>query len=117
MGLFNAMEECFDEVTILGKPALFTSIRINRSTVPRGYHAYDVRHDDECQGEAVQLGLMIWVNHWGTIITRDEIRLQPDGYLDIEPSALEYCTGDCGNMKDFMEKYPQKAKPPIDYVR
>lgn len=47
---FNAMTEHYEEITVCGKPALFTSIRIKRDTVPDGLCAYDVRHDDECRG-------------------------------------------------------------------
>ena len=112
----NAMTEPFEEVTILDKPALFTCARIDRATVPRGYHAYDVRHDD-CQGDAVQLGRFVFVNHWGTLITRDEIKLHSDGFLNIEPEDLNYSTGDCERMKDFMKQYPAKIKPPKSYER
>ena len=31
---FNAMTEHYEEITVCGKPALFTSIRIKRDTVP-----------------------------------------------------------------------------------
>ena len=47
---YNAMTERYEEITVCGKPALFTSIRIKRDTVPDGLYAYDVRHDDECRG-------------------------------------------------------------------
>lgn len=114
MSRYNAMQESFEEVTILDKPALFTSIRIDRSTVPCGYHLYEVRHDDDCQGIPVQVALGIMVNHWGTLITRDEIELPSHGYLDIEPDALNYGAGDCRSIKDFMEKYPIQAKPTKD---
>ena len=40
---FNAMTEHYEEITVCGKPALFTSIRIKRDTVPDGLYAYDVR--------------------------------------------------------------------------
>ena len=46
----NAMTEHYEEITVCGKPALFTSIRIKRDTIPDGLYAYDVRHDDECRG-------------------------------------------------------------------
>ena len=117
MARYNAMKEDFEEVTILNKPALFTSIRIDRSTIPRGYHLYEVRHDDDCQGDAVQIARGIMVNHWGTLITREEIKLPSDGYLDIEPEALNYDTGGCHNMKEFMEKYPPISKPPKSHER
>ena len=38
---FNAMTERYEEITVCGKPALFTSIRIRRDTVPDGLYAYD----------------------------------------------------------------------------
>ena len=47
---FHAMTERYEEITVCGKPALFTGIRIKRDTIPDGLYAYDVRHDDECRG-------------------------------------------------------------------
>ena len=106
MPRYNVMTETFQETAILGKPALFTSIRIDRNTVPHGYHLYEVRHDDDCRGDVVQIACNIAVNHWGSLITRDEIDLPFDGYLDIEPDDLNYSTGDCRSMVRFMAKYP-----------
>lgn len=117
MSRYNAMQEDFEEVTILEKPALFTCIRIDRNTVPHGYHVYEVRHDDDNQGCAVQIAKGILVNHWGTLITRDEIKLPTDGYLDIHPDDLNYDCGDCHTMKEFMEKYPPKMKQHKNYER
>jgi hypothetical protein len=111
------MQESFEEVTILGKPALFTCARIERSTVPRGYHLYEVRHDDECQGDAVQIARGILVNHWGTLITRDEIKLPSGRCLDIEPGDLNYDCGDCRSMRDFMKAYPPRTRPPKSHER
>ena len=103
---YNAMTEDFQEATILEKPALFTPTRIDRATVPYGYHLYEVRHDDDCQGDAVQIARNIIVNHWGSLITKDEIELAPDGFLDIGPEDLNYSCGDCRSIRDFMAKYP-----------
>lgn len=36
---FHAMTEHYEEITVCGKPALFTSIRIKRDTVPDGLYA------------------------------------------------------------------------------
>ena len=65
---FNAMTERYEEITVCGKPALFTSIRIRRDTIPDGLYAYDVRHDDECRGIPCEIAPFVMVNHWGTII-------------------------------------------------
>ena len=54
----DAMTEHYEEITVCGKPALFTSIRIKRDTVPEGLYAYDVRHDDECRGIPCEITLV-----------------------------------------------------------
>ena len=37
---FNAMTEHYEEITVCGKPALFTSIRIRRDTIPDGLYLH-----------------------------------------------------------------------------
>ena len=103
---FDANEESFEEVTIFGKPALFTPIRIDRDTVPQGYFAYDVRQEDDGTGDAVEIAPFIRVNHLGTLIVRDEIDLSAAGHLIINDEDLNYDTGNCERLRDYMAKYP-----------
>lgn len=110
MARYNAMEESFEEIELFGKPALFTPVRIDRNTVPKGLYLYEVRHDDESGGDPVQIGRGILVNHYGTIITHEKLRLDKDGFLNIEPEDINFSTGDCRTIKDFQEKYRTKAK-------
>jgi hypothetical protein len=100
------MTESFEEVEVFRKPALFTPIRIDRSTVPQGYYLYEVRHDDDSQGDAVEIAINILANHWGSIIVRDEIKLSPEGNLLIDPMDINYGTGDCRTLAEYMAKYP-----------
>lgn len=72
----NAMTEQFEDVTVLGHPMIFTCLRVDRDTVPEGLYMYEVRHDDDQQGDPVQIGNWIMVNHWGTIISNKPIRLE-----------------------------------------
>lgn len=86
----NAMTEKFEDVTVLGHPMLFTCARVDRDTVPEGLYMYEVRHDDDQQGDPVQIANWIMVNHWGTLITNKPIRLEPskrinNAYRDIDP--------------------------------
>ena len=71
------MTEKFEDVTVLGHPMLFTCLRVDRDTVPQGMYLYEVRHDDDQQGEPVQIANWIMVNHWGTLISNRPIRLEP----------------------------------------
>ena len=72
------MTEKFEDVTVLGHPMLFTCLRVDRDTVPQGMYMYEVRHDDDQQGEPVQIANWIMVNHWGTLISNRPIRLSSD---------------------------------------
>lgn len=111
MARYDAMQETYEEMTVLGKPALFTSVRIDRNSVPKGLYHYEVRHDDESCGDPVQIAKGIMVNHWGTILLCTPIKLPSDGYLDIDPEKdWSYSEGSCRTIKDFMEKYPPKKQ-------
>lgn len=114
MARCNAMEETYTEIEVLGKPALFHDLRIDRNTVPKGLYLYEVRYDDEGWGDPVQIAKGILVNHFGTILTREPIKLPPDGYLDIDPEKdWNYAGGDCRTISEFMKQYPpvkQKEK-------
>lgn len=105
------MKENFEEITVLGKPALFHNMRIERNSVPKGLYLYEIRHDDDGQGDPVQIAKGIMVNHLGSIITREPIELPPDGYLDINPEKdWNYAGGDCQTIKEFQEKYPSRKQ-------
>ena len=80
------MTEKFEDVTVLGHPMLFTCLRVDRDTVPQGMYMYEVRHDDDQQGEPVQIANWIMVNHWGTLISDRPIRLEPD-WMGETPTA------------------------------
>ena len=97
---FNAMTERYEEITVCGKPALFTSIRIKRDTVPDGLYAYDVRHDDECRGIPCEIAPFVMVNHWGTIILAEPLEL-PDAPF----GGTEKNQKPCVTVKEFIKTY------------
>lgn len=111
MAGYNAMEETYTEIKVLGKPALFHNMRLDRNTVPKGLYLYEVRHDDEGWGAPAQIAKGILVNHFGSILTREPIKLPSNGYLDIEPEKdWDYCGGNCRTIREFLEKYPPKRE-------
>ncbi len=117
MAEYNAMEEQYQEIRVLGKPALFHDMHLERDTVPKGLYLYEVRHDD-CIGDPVQIARGIMVNHYGSILTCEPIKLPPDGYLDIDPEKdWEFGGGDCRTVEEFMEKYPPVKKKNRDVER
>ena len=61
--------------------------KVNRETLPQGWHAYDIRHDDDGCGVFVELchGYVI-VNNAGTFLTQTKIPEldQPASSVDFE---------------------------------
>ena len=89
---FDATTQRYEEITVCDKPALFTSVRIKRDSVPAGLYAYDVRHDDDCRGIPCEIAPFIMVNHWGTIILAEPLELPNDCLLYTSPSPRDLST-------------------------
>ena len=107
----NAMTEQFEDVTVFGHPMIFTCMRVDRTTLPKGLYMYEVRHDDDQQGDPVQIGNWIMVNYWGTIISNKPIRLEPsingnNAYRDIDPEEDWNYEGSTTTIKEYREKNP-----------
>lgn len=105
MKLSNAMNEYYEENTVLGQQALFTSVRLDRKTVPEGLFVYDVRHDDECQGIPCEIANKVLVNHWGTIVTAKPIDFHGNNYIFLKEGDFNYVTGECNTIEKFIRKY------------
>lgn len=79
----DAMKENFDLVTLLGQPMLFSSLRIDRNTLPEGLHGYDLRDSDDCDGTACEIKPYVLVNHFGTVICKKPVELNADGWREL----------------------------------
>jgi hypothetical protein len=55
MRLDNIDNEKFEKILLYKRPVLFTPLRIKHDAVPEGLYKYEVRHDDECTGEIVEI--------------------------------------------------------------
>lgn len=118
----DAMDEVYEEVTVLGKPMLFTCLRIDRNTVPKGMYLYEVRHDDNQRGDPVQVANWIMVNHWGTLISNQPIKLEKspavnNAYRDIDPETDWNYEGVDSTLKEYMEKHPPKKEKNRNHER
>lgn len=86
----NAMDVTWEKVDVLGKEGLFTCLRVDKTTIPKGWYFYEVRHDDFCYGDPIEIALGVLVNHWGTLIMEEPLELIPEpslhnAYLYIDP--------------------------------
>lgn len=90
MARFNAMDVTWEKVDVLGKEGLFTCLRVDKTTIPKGWYFYEVRHDDFYYDEPIEIALGVLANHWGTLIMVEPLELIPEpnlhnAYLDIDP--------------------------------
>ena len=118
----DAMKEVFEEVTVLDKPMLFTCQRIDRATIPKGLYMYEVRHDDDMRGDPVEIANWIMVNHWGTLISNEPLKLTPsrsvnNAYLDIDPKKDWNYEGVESTIAEYMERHPPKKEKQRDFER
>ena len=62
MQLMDARKETFDHIELFDAPAMFTNLRIDRSTVPEGLFCYDVRGSDNDPGALNAIEPFVFVN-------------------------------------------------------
>lgn len=69
-------------IKLLGKKVLFTPSRIDVSKLPKNIYKYELRADEN--GNICELSKRILVNHWGTVLSSKEIKLDDFGYRFID---------------------------------
>lgn len=60
-------------IEILGKTVLLYEGRLDHTTIPDGFTAYDLRHQDENWGVPCEISPFIRVNFYGTVISDEPI--------------------------------------------
>lgn len=111
MARYDAMKEYYEPVELFGKPVIFNDMRLDSKTIPKGLYLYELRHDDEGGFDPVQIAKGILVNHYGSIISNEPIKLPERGIRDIDPETdWKYSDHGCRTVKDYMEKFPPIKK-------
>lgn len=97
----DARKVHFEKAVIDGREVLFTNLRIDRSTVPQSLYCYDIRETDGFSGVAASVERYVWVNHWGTILSKEPFPLE-NGRYEIEADDIEYLDEYC-TVEDYMK--------------
>lgn len=101
----------YDGFELFGREVLFSQLRIDRDTLPKGIYAYDLRHGDD-DGVPCTLEKRVAVDHFGTVLTNRPFSFPKDGYRrigedDYSFTGLPECT-----LADFLKQHPPKSKEP-----
>ena len=89
MSAVDARKEHYEAVEILGIPGLFTTLRVDRTTIPKGVYAYDMQTSEQDWSQPCLLARHITVEHFGTVLTASPVPIPPNGYLDLSPGDFE----------------------------
>ena len=73
---------------------LFNDLQFDPATIPSGMHMYQVRHDDECQGDWCQISSRVIANFWGTILTKEALDFSKYSYNYIRVDDYNYLDED-----------------------
>lgn len=98
----NARTEEFEHLELFDKPALFTNGRIDHTTVPEGWYAYDFRGSDDDPGELYVIEeKQVVVNHSGTALMPEKLEFPSTGRLYVE-DELGF-VGDVATLEKFCQ--------------
>lgn len=120
--LANAMTEEFEHIELFGKPVLFTTARVEKATVPKGWYRYEIRGSDYDPEEFCTIEPRVIVNHAGTILSPEEIPLQDsesrryirgqENFLDEYMTLAEFCACHGLSIPENPQKYPVRPASP-----
>lgn len=83
MEVIDVNNDSFQEVEIKGHMALFTELRVDKSTIPEGVNCYELRYgDDDSYPAAMEQSVR--VNYFGAVLMTDKVELGQKGYVSLE---------------------------------
>lgn len=103
----NAQAVSYEEARFRDVPGLFTSLRVDRQTLPDGVYRYEIREEG---GVPCQLAKGIMADHYGALITTDPIQLPADGYLSFRPEELILTGGAPASLERFQQEHPPTGR-------
>ena len=105
--------EKYDVVELFGKPALFTSDRLNNSDIPQGLYVYHVRGDDETTGGFAALEPRVLVNHFGSIVTKEPVDFGEKGFIEFTEDTEPNFKSKSASFSVFMDERFSLDETPV----
>lgn len=105
--------EKYDVVELFGKPALFTSDRLNNSDIPQGLYVYHVRGDDETTGGFAALEPRVLINHFGSIVTKEPVDFGEKGFIEFTEDTEPNFKSRSASFSEFMDERFSLDETPV----
>lgn len=78
MKLIDFKDIVFESMIICGIEGLFTSLRVDKFTIPQEYNKYSIRHSDEGDEWFYTLEKFVWANHFGDFIAKENVSMDDE---------------------------------------
>lgn len=102
--------EEYQQIELLGKPALFTNARLTDADIPQGLYCYHLRHSDD-GGRFCSVEPRVGVNHGGSVITKEPIDFGKQGYISFTEDTEPNFTGGEQTLGEFLKSdAPQESE-------
>ncbi len=104
----------FEPVYLKGHLVLFYEGRIGKISdqIPEELYTYEIRHSDE-GFEPCELARSILVNHFGSIISSDEMLEEDELYTFIDEDEFEYCLEPAMTIDEYLYRQNQLSHVPV----
>jgi hypothetical protein len=97
--LFDRAEK-LELIELLGRPALFTSARLLQKELPEGLYKYDLREGVDTPYASIEPSVA--VDHTGTVITKEPIYFDDEGYIELDEDDAPCFTGEEMSIEEFL---------------
>ena len=94
--------EEYQQIELLGKPALFTNARLTDADIPQGLYCYHLCHSDD-GGRFCSVEPRVGVNHGGSVITKEPIDFGKQGYISFTEDTEPNFTGGEQTLGEFLK--------------
>lgn len=106
----NVENEAYQQIELLGKPALFTNDRLTDADIPQGMYCYHLRHSDD-GGRFCSVEPKVDVNHGGSVITKEPLDFGTEGYISFTEDTEPNFTGEEQTLGVFLHSdKPQESE-------
>lgn len=108
MDVIDVNSRQLQEVELQGRYGVFTELRVDKSTIPKGVNCYELRHGDDDSYPAA-LEENVRVNYYGAVLMTDKMELGQEGYVSLSYDDFGF-TGEEMTMLEYRANYLEEPE-------